>query len=70
MMTIKMQRLFVVVPVASLLLLANFLAVGQWLDRTGVIRWARSINTEYITGTAITVIAALLILLPPMPGGV
>lgn len=63
-MTIKMRRLIVVVPIASILLLANFLALGEWLHRTGVIGLARSINAEYITGTAITVIAALLILLP------
>ena len=67
-MTIKMRRLLVIVPVASLLLLANFLVLGQWLDRTGVIGWAQSINGEYVTGTAIAVIAALLVLLPSMPG--
>ena len=66
-MTIRMRRLIVVVPVASILLLANFLVLGEWLDRTGVIGWARSINAEYITGTAIAVIAALLILIPSTP---
>jgi len=64
-MTIKMRRLIVVMPVAATLLLTNFLALGEWLDRTGVIGWARSIHAEYITGTAIAVIAAMLILLPP-----
>ena len=63
-MTIKMRRLIVVVPVALILLLANFLALGEWLDRTGVIGRARSITAEYVTGTAITVIAAFLILIP------
>lgn len=67
-MTIKMRRVIVVVPIAAILLLANFLALSEWLDRAGVIGWARSVNAEYITGTAITVIAALLILLPSMPG--
>jgi len=47
-MTIKMRRLIVVVPIALLLLLANFLALGGWLDTAGVIGWARSINTEYM----------------------
>ena len=60
-MTIKMRRLIVVVPVASVLLLANFLALGEWLESVGVVGWARSINAEYITGTTIAVIAALLI---------
>ena len=63
-MTIKMRRLIVVVPIASILLLADFLALGDWLSGAGVIGWAKSIRTEYITRTAITVIAALLILLP------
>ena len=66
-MTIKMRRLIVVVPVASILLLANFLALGEWLESVGVVGWARSINAEYITGTTIAVIAALLILLPSTP---
>jgi hypothetical protein len=68
-MTIKMRRLIVVVPIASILLLANFLALGDWLSRAGVIGWARSIHAEYVTGTAVTVIAVLLILLPTRARG-
>ena len=63
-MTITMRRLIVIVPVATILLLANFMGLSQGLANTGVIEWARSINAKYITGTAITVIAALLILMP------
>ena len=66
-MAIKMRRLIVIVPVATILLLANFMALSQGLDSTGVIEWARSFNAKYITGTAITVIAALLILMPSSP---
>ena len=69
-MTIKMRRLIVVVPVASILLLANFLALGEWLDSAGVIAWAQSLRAEYITGTAIAVIAAMLVLFPTTSGGV
>ena len=47
-MTIKMRRLIVVVPIASILLFANFLALGDWLHRAGVIGWARSIHAEYM----------------------
>ncbi len=67
-MTIRMRRLTVVLSVATILLLAKFLVLGDWLDRTGVVGWARPIHAEYITGTAITVIAVLLILLPPAHG--
>lgn len=63
-MSTKMRRLVVAVPVVSVLLLANFLLLGEWFDRAGVIAWAQAINAEYVTGTAITVITALLILLP------
>ena len=66
-MTIKMRRLTIVGPVASILLLANFLTLGEWLDSTGAIEWAQSINAKYITGTAITIIAAFLILMPSTP---
>jgi len=59
--------MIVVASTAVILLLANFLTLGEWLASVGAIGWARSINAEYITGTAITVIAALLILLPSMP---
>jgi len=69
-MTIKMRKLVVVSPIAAILLLANFLVLGEWLDSVGAIGWARTINAEYITGTAITVIAALLILLPSVAGSV
>ena len=63
-MTVKMRKLVFVVPIASILLLANFLAIGEWLDDVGVIGWARSIKAEYITRTAITIIAVLIILIP------
>lgn len=68
-MTIKMRRLIVVVPVASVLLLANFLALGEWLESVGVVGWARSINAEYITGTTIAVIAAMVVLVPSTSQG-
>ena len=68
-MTTTKRRLIVVVPIAAVLLLANFLVLAKWLEGTGLIQWAQSIHTEYITGTAITVVAAMLILLPSATGG-
>ena len=68
-MTIKMRRLIVVVPIAVIMLLANFLVLADWLDRSGMIGWARVIHTKYMTGTAIAVISALLILSPTSPSG-
>ncbi len=68
-MTIKTRKLVIVVPVAVILLLANFLVLAEWLDGVGVIDWAQDVSAEYVTGTAIAVIAALLIMLPPAPLG-
>jgi len=64
-MTIKSRRLIVIAPVASIMLLANFLALGESLDRFGVIGWAQGLRHEYLTGTALTIIAVLLVLIVP-----
>jgi len=36
----------------------------SWLKTLGVLAWAQPVCDHYVTGTAITVIAVLLILLP------
>ena len=62
-MTLGIRKLIVIVLVASIFLLANLFFVVNWLDKHGVVDWAKYIRSEYITGTAITIILALLILL-------
>ena len=50
-----------------MLLLIGFANLGvfvSWLETLGVLAWARRVCDQYVTGTSITVIAALLILLP------
>jgi hypothetical protein len=37
--------------------------MANWLAEKGVVDWARTIRSEYLTGTAITIIAVLLVLL-------
>ena len=37
--------------------------VVRWLDKHGVVCWGQHIRSEYITGTAITIVVAFLILL-------
>ncbi|MHC4437312.1 MAG: hypothetical protein ACYS3S_08130 [Planctomycetota bacterium] len=37
--------------------------MADWLADKGVVDWAKNIRAEYLTGTAITIIAMLLILL-------
>lgn len=69
-MTTKTRRLVAAVSVASILLPANLLVLGAWLAYTGEIGWAGVINVTYFTGTAIALIATLLILSPTAgPGG-
>ena len=51
----------------SVLLLIGFANLGMfvsWLETLGVLAWARRVCEQYVTGTSVTVIAALLILLP------
>ncbi|MFP4106302.1 MAG: hypothetical protein ACLFVU_09450 [Phycisphaerae bacterium] len=49
--------------VGGIFLLGNIWLVVIWLDEKGVIDWAGAIRKEYLTGTAITIIIALLVLL-------
>ena len=62
-MTLGIRKLIVLVLVAALFLVANLMFVAGWLQEKGVIDWARYIHKEYLTGTAITIIVVLLILL-------
>jgi len=62
-MTLGIRKFIVIVLVASIFLLANVWFVVNWLDERGVVDWARYIRSEYITGTAVTIVIALLILL-------
>ena len=62
-MTLGIRKTIVLVLVAAIFLLANMWLVMNWLEEKGVNDMAKHIRTEYLTGTAITIIVALLILL-------
>ena len=62
-MTLRIRKLIVLVLAAALFLVANFVLVANWLQDKGVIDWARYVHKEYVTGTAITIIVVLLVLL-------
>ncbi len=69
-MTLGIRKLIVLSLVAALFLVANVMFVTNWLAEKGVIDWARYVHKEYLTGTAITIIVVLLILLvSPRSGG-
>lgn len=62
-MALGIRKLIVLVLVAAVFLLANVWLVVNWLDDKGVIDGARYVRKEYLTGTAITIVIVLLILL-------
>ena len=57
------RKIVVLSLVGGIFLLANVMLVAHWLNETGVVDWAGRVRQEFLTGTAITVIIALLILL-------
>ncbi len=61
-MTLTIRKMIVLGLIGAVLLVGNTLFVANWLAERGVVAWAENIRTEYLTGTAIAVIAALLIL--------
>jgi hypothetical protein len=62
-MTLGIRKLIVVSLAGGVFLLANFLWITSWLQDKGVIDWAKDIRRDYLTGTAITIIVVLLVLL-------
>ncbi|HOW72659.1 MAG TPA: hypothetical protein PKY77_18830 [Phycisphaerae bacterium] len=65
-MSLGIRKLIVFGSVASVFLLANMLLLAHWLDRVEAIGWANWLRQEFLTGTALTVILALLVLLMPV----
>ena len=63
MLSLGIRKILTLSLVGGIFLLGNIWLVVKWLDNKGVIGWARHVRSEYLTGTAITIIAALLILL-------
>ena len=61
-MTPAIRKLIVLAVVALILLLANASVIVDWLSATGILGWAVAIRREYLTGTAVTVILVLLVL--------
>lgn len=61
-MSLSIRKIIVLGLIGTLVLIGNFLFVANWLSEKGVTDWAQSIRAEYLTGTAITIIAVLLIL--------
>ena len=62
-MSIGTRKLIIAGVIIVVLLMANTGTIVGWMQRIGLITLAELLRAEYATGTAIAVIAALLILL-------
>ena len=62
-MSLTIRKVIVLGLIGTILLLGNILLVANWLADKGVVDWARGLRSEYLTGTAVTIIVVLLILL-------
>jgi len=62
-MSLASRKLIVLSLIAGVFLAGNILFIAQWLADKGVPETAHWIRSEFLTGTAIAVIIALLILL-------
>ena len=62
-MTLGIRKLVVLGLITGVFLLANVMFVAHWLTEMGIVDWAVKIRKEFLTGTAITIIVVLLILI-------
>ena len=62
-MSLSTRKAVVIIAAATVFILANIWIVANRLEEEGVIDFARFIRAEYLTGTAITIVVVLLILL-------
>jgi hypothetical protein len=61
--SVAMRKVLVLGVVGGIFLVANVMIVAHWLNEVGAVQGALYLRKEFLTGTAITIIVALLILL-------
>ena len=64
-MMVETRKLLVISAILAVIALANTWTIAGWLNESGVIGLASWLRTEYFTGTALTVVIVLLVLIPP-----
>jgi len=62
-MTLGIRKIIVLGLIGAIFLMANILVVANWIAEKGLPEKANWLREEFLTGTAIAVIVALLILL-------
>ena len=63
MMSLTVRKIIVLGLIGIIFLLANILVVANWIADAGIAEKAGWVRQEFLTGTALTVICVLLILL-------
>lgn len=62
-MTLTSRKMIIILLIGAVFLLGNILVVANWIADTGVAEKANWIKEHFLTGTAVTIILVLLILL-------
>ena len=62
-MSLRIRKIIVIGIIGAIFLAGNVLLIANWLAKKGIPDKANWLRENFITGTAITVIIALLILL-------
>jgi len=62
-MTLTIRKIIVITLVSMVFVAANIVVIANWLADNGVEQKASYLKENFLTGTAITVVLALLILL-------
>jgi len=63
MISLTIRKIIVLGLIGTIFLMANVLVVANWIAETGIADKAGWLRREFLTGTAIAVILALLVLL-------
>ena len=64
-MTLTSRKIIIILLIGVIFLLGNILVVANWIANTGIAEKANWLRNEFLTGTAVTIILTLLILLVP-----
>jgi len=62
-MSLGIRKIIVIGTIGAILLAGNVLLIANWLSEKGISEKANWLRENFLTGTAITVVIALLVLL-------
>lgn len=62
-MSLRIRKIIIVELIGAIILAGNVLLIANWLSEKGVPEKANWVRENFLTGTAVTIILVLLILL-------